>query len=99
MDFTAAFPSIIQAWVWLVLDCRRLPQSSVTVLQPLYSGACAVFVWNNIEYALFNMDYGLLVVDYGLLIMDYWLWIVDYCLWVIDCGLLVIDCGSWIIGY
>jgi len=59
-DFAAAFPSIIQAWVWLVMDFRRLPQSFITVLKALYTDACAVFMWGNIKYIIITYLSGVL---------------------------------------
>ena len=43
-DFSAAFPSIIQAWVWLVMEYRKLPRSFITLMKAMYKNARAIFV-------------------------------------------------------
>ena len=46
-DFVSAFPTIIQKWVWLVLEHRKLSQSFLTLLHALYVDAKAVSTHRN----------------------------------------------------
>jgi len=59
-DFIAAFPSVIQTWVWLVMEHRKLPTSFLTLLKALYKEANAVFVHNNITYIIIKFLSGVL---------------------------------------
>ena len=59
-DFSAAFPSIIQAWVWLVLQHRKLPASFLTLFKALYENARAIFNHDGNEYVVLSFLSGVL---------------------------------------
>jgi len=59
-DFSAAFPSIFQAWVWLVLEHRKLPQCFITLLKALYTDAKAIFVFNGTKHIIIRFKSGVL---------------------------------------
>ena len=59
-DYSAAFTSLIQDWVWLVLAHRKLPQSFITLLRALYHRACAVYKYNGIKYVIIRYLSGVL---------------------------------------
>ncbi len=42
-DFEAAFPSVIQSWIFLVLKFRQLPDDYISLFKSIYMNAHAVF--------------------------------------------------------
>ena len=42
-DFETAFPSVIHAWIWLVLTVRKLPPDYIRLFKGIYHNASAVF--------------------------------------------------------
>ena len=59
-DFEAAFPSMLQKWLWLVLEHRGLPQDYIRLFQGVYHRACAVFKHNGIKYVIIMFLSGVL---------------------------------------
>ena len=42
-DFSAAFPSVIHWWIWLVLKHKKLQQSFINLFQAIYKNAFAIY--------------------------------------------------------
>ena len=59
-DYEAAFPSVIHAWIWLVLFYRKLPADFIKLFQGIYHGASATFSHGNVKYTLINFFSGVL---------------------------------------
>ena len=59
-DFAAAFPSVIQAWIWLVLKHRKLPEHYVKFFQGIYYRASAIFEHGGNIYNLIDFLSGVL---------------------------------------
>ena len=60
LDFTAAFPSVFQNWVWLVMEHRRLPVLFLTLMKASYKDANAAFTYNNQTYIIIMFLSGVL---------------------------------------
>ena len=59
-DFAAAFPSVIHAWIWLVLRHRKLPESFITLFMAAYRNACAVYNHNGVVHIIIHFLSGVL---------------------------------------
>ena len=46
-DYEAAFPNLIQKWIWLVLKHRKLPEDFIRLFQGIYHMASGVIKHNN----------------------------------------------------
>ena len=59
-DFETAFPSVIHAWIWLVLKFRKLPLHYIILFQGIYHNANATFSHNGQTYTIINFLAGVL---------------------------------------
>ena len=42
-DFEAAFPSVIHAWIWMVLHHRKMPLHFISLFRSIYKNARAIY--------------------------------------------------------
>ena len=51
-DYEAAFPSVSQEWIWLVLRYRGLPESYINLFKGIHYRACCVVKHNNMKICI-----------------------------------------------
>ena len=59
-DFETAFPSVIHAWIWLVLKIRKLPKDYILLFKGIYHKASAVFRYDNKKITIIQFLSGVL---------------------------------------
>ena len=59
-DFEAAFPSVIHAWIWMVLHHRKMPLRFIRLFQSTYKNARAIYTHKGKSHTLINFLSGVL---------------------------------------
>ena len=59
-DFETAFPSVIHAWIWLVLMVRKVPAHYIKLFQGIYHNASAVYFHSNQKFVIIKFLSGVL---------------------------------------